>query len=310
MVVSDGSMTIGDASVARVLEWVGRVVSADFLLPETPPEAWNAAPPEALSFRDPLTREWRAAMQTWVVRISDLVILVDTGVGNARDRPQAPRLSQLNSAFFTNLAAVGVERNDVDVVVNTHIHYDHVGWNTQSVDGEWSPTFPNARYLTPRDDYALFDPANGTGPRAPRTEDERRRFEGSRRVFEDSIAPVRAAGLMDLWNGYYAIAPGFYLEQVGGHTPGSSVAWLDHGEGAVFVGDLLHAPVQVARPDDRMVFDLDDALAKSTRRRILDRAADERRWVFPAHVAGHGAFRVHRAGKSFGIDEWAPFPEV
>ena len=304
-------LVLGDATVRRVVEWVGPVAPAQALFPDTPPRAWQELDEaEGAHHWRQDGGEWRGAMQTWVVRTPEHLVIVDTGVGNDRDRPQAPRMAGWSTPFLERLAAAGVRPSDVDVVINTHIHYDHVGWNTHLVEGRWVPTFPRARYLVPADDYEYFDPANAHRMRPAKTEDERRRFEASRLVFEDSIAPLAAAHELELWRGSMQLADDLRLEQVGGHTPGSSVVWLDSGAGAVFVGDLLHTPLQISRPTDRVVFDLDETAASVARRRILERAAAEDRWVFPAHLAGPGGFRIAERGSAFEITEWAPFLPV
>jgi glyoxylase-like metal-dependent hydrolase (beta-lactamase superfamily II) len=259
----------------------------------------------------PARRDWRAAIQTWVLRSAGCTVLVDTGVGNDRDRPQVPAFDHLRTGFLQRLAEVGVEPADVEVVVNTHIHYDHVGWNTMLVDGRWVPTFPNATYLVPQADFDYFRPENAAARRPPRTEDERARFEGIRLVFADSIAPVAEAGQLRTWTGEHRVDRNLRLEPAPGHTPGSSVAWLETGEGAVFVGDLVHTPVQLARPEDACAFDLDPGRARASRRAVLEAAADTGAVVFPAHFAGPGATTVGRTGPGrLGTGRWAPLPRI
>jgi len=159
-----------------------------------------------------------------VVRVAGSTILVDTGVGNDRDRPQIPPFAYLRTGFLDRLAAAGVDPARVDVVINTHIHYDHVGWNTHLVGGVFVPTFPNATYLVSREDYEYFHPDNAANMRPAETTDERRRFAGIRLVFNDSIAPVAQAGQLQLWSGRHDL-PGLpiRLEAAPGHTPGSSL---------------------------------------------------------------------------------------
>ncbi|WP_432932783.1 MBL fold metallo-hydrolase [Microbispora sp. CA-135349] len=132
---------------------------------------------------------------------------------------------------------------------HTHRRYDHVGWNPRSRDGEWVPTFPNATYLIPRADNLYFDPDTAHRGRAPRDEHERVRWEGSTLVFNDSIAPVHRAGQAVLWEDAHRIDGNLLLEAAPGHTPGSSVLTLRSGtDRAVFVGDMLHSPVQSLKP--------------------------------------------------------------
>jgi glyoxylase-like metal-dependent hydrolase (beta-lactamase superfamily II) len=250
-------------------------------------------------------------MQTWVLRSGGRTILIDTGVGNDRDRPHAPAFDHLDTDFLQRLAHVGVDPCDVDIVVNTHIHYDHVGWNTKLDGTSWAPTFPNATYLVPHSDYDYFRPENAERMRPPRTEDEKRRFAGSRLVFADSITPIAESGQLQTWAGEYRIDNVLRLESAPGHTPGSSVAWLETGGGAVFVGDLMHTPVQIARPDDTCAFDLDPEAARASRRKVLGDAARAGATLFPAHFAGHGGASIATKGAAnFTVDKWASFTAI
>ena len=165
---------------------------------------------------------------------------------------------------------------------------------------------PNATYLMPRLDHDYFDPA-GDGPgRAPRDEYEQTRWEGGKLVFNDSVLPVTRAGQAKLWEGSYRIDGNLALEQAPGHTPGSSVLVLRSGtDRALFVGDVMHSPVQILRPDHRSCFCDDPAQAARTRRELLERAADDRALIIPAHFGGSGAAEVRRDGGNFTVSGWA-----
>lgn len=306
--MSSAAARIGSVEIDRVVEWVGPIRTVDDVFPDTPAALWteDLAP----HHWTPDTRAYRCAIQTWVLRTGGRTILIDTGVGNDRDRPQIPAFDHLGTDFLHRLAAVGVEPGDVDVVVNTHIHSDHVGWNTRLDGRTWVPTFPNATYLVPERDVEHFRP--GAVGRAPRSEDEAARFAGMELVYTDSIAPVAAAGQLQTWDGEHRIDQALRLELAPGHTPGSSVAWLESGRGAVFAGDLLHTPVQIARPDDSCAFDLDAAAARASRLTVLTAAARARAAVLPAHFAGRGATTITTGARSgtFRVDEWADFPVI
>jgi glyoxylase-like metal-dependent hydrolase (beta-lactamase superfamily II) len=296
---------IGAVEVTKVPEWTGEIAGARSIVPDSPPELWQEN--ESWLAPDhwhPDTDRYHGAVQTWVLRSEGRTILVDTGVGNDRDRPQVPLFDHLDTGFLDRLAAAGVRPDDVDVVVNTHIHYDHVGWNTRLRNGEWVPTFPNAEYVVPAIDQVFFAPENASRRRSPRTEQERRRQQGSLLVYADSIAPVLDKAT--LWEGGYRVDRNVTLEPAPGHTPGSSVVRVSSGtDRAVFVGDVLHSPVQILEPDLNSCFCEDQAEAAATRRRILERAADETELVVPAHFAGAGAAEVRRAGTRFTIKQWA-----
>ncbi|MER7052500.1 MULTISPECIES: MBL fold metallo-hydrolase [unclassified Streptomyces] len=294
-------ITLGDVTITRVWEYFGSVeMTPDTFFPDSPKEAWNSDASWLSShFVDSDTNIVNSAIQTWLLRSEGRTILVDTGVGNHKDRPYAPVWNRLETGFLANLARAGVEPEDVDIVINTHLHIDHVGWNTYLNGRQWVPTFPNATYLMPKDDFDFWNPENGHKPLLGR---------GNQNVFEDSVAPVHRAGRTLLWEGSHRIDAGLRLDAAPGHTPGSSVLTLASGtDRAVFVGDLLHSPVQILEPDSNSCFCEDPAGARATRRKVLGWAADNNALVIPAHLGGHGAAEVAREGDKFAIKGWAPF---
>lgn len=297
-------ITLGDVTVTRITEYYGSVemTPAEFF-PDSPEASWQdhrdwLAP----DFWDPETNECRSAIQTWLLRSGGRTILVDTGVGNHKERPYSPVWSHLDTGFLGALAAAGVQPEDVDLVVNTHLHVDHVGWNTRLDGRAWVPTFPNATYLMPRRDFDFWNPANEHRPRLGR---------GNQNVFEDSVAPVHEAGLTQLWDDSQRIDTNLRLELAPGHTPGSSVLHLESGgDRALFVGDLVHTALQITEPETNSCFCEDPAAARATRRDLLGRAAETGALVFPAHFGGHGAAQVKRDGTRFAIADWAGFPRT
>lgn len=295
---------LGDVTITRIMEYFGSVeMSPDTFFPESPEHTWQQHTSWlAPDFLDPETNICVSAIQTWLLRSEGRTILVDTGVGNHKERPYATVWSHLNTDFLGNLAKAGVRPEDVDIVINTHLHVDHVGWNTYLDGREWVPTFPNATYLMPKPDFDFWNPANGHQARLGR---------GNQNVFEDSVAPVAAAGHALLWEETYRIDRNLRLDLAPGHTPGSSVLTLESGtDRALFVGDLLHTPVQIVEPDTNSCFCEDPAQARVTRRRLLGRAADTNTLVLPAHLGGHGGAEVVRDGDRFAVKAWAPFSRV
>ena len=287
--------TLGNATIIRVPEWEFDVGTG--LFADTPAQAWvDEAELLVPTFYRPQTGRWRVALQSWVLEVDGLTVVVDTGVGNHRDRPHIPALSGLDTDYLGALERAGVAADEVDVVVNTHLHTDHVGWNTRLVDGEWVPTFPNARYLMPEADYRFFAP-DGAGA-----------SDGSQIVFQDSVFPV--ADQMELWSDDLQISQSLRLRPAAGHTPGSSVLWLDAGRPAVFVGDMTHCPIQIARPDDPCGFDVDAAAAAVTRKRVFTEASRSRAAVIPAHYPGHGGATLVARGDRFEVDDWLKLPGI
>ena len=290
---------LGRATLTRVPETRFQVRTS--LFAQTPAQAW-AAHADLLEpvFVDRRADEWKIAIQTWVIEVDGLTVLVDTGVGNGRQRPHMPPLDHLDTDFMVTLAQAGVRVEDVDVVINTHLHTDHVGWNTclSSAGGveTWVPTFPNARYLMAEADHHYFGP-DGAG-----------HIDGMQLVFADSVAPVAAQ--IELVSGDHQLSESLWLRPAPGHTPGSSVLWLDAGVPAVFVGDLTHCPIQISRPDDPCAFDVDPVAAAGARRRVFTEACRRGASVIPAHYPGRGGATLAAVGDAFAVADWLELPEI
>lgn len=295
-------ITLGDVTVTRLEEMHGPIMPPAAFFPTIPDSAWSEESETlAPDHLDDAGEMVQVAMQTWLLRSEGKIILIDTGVGNDKARPAVPVWDHLHLDYLSTLAAAGVQASDVDIVVNTHLHVDHVGWNTQLVDGEWRPTFANATYLMPRADFEFWNPS--TNPNITGGVNEN--------VYEDSVAPVYAAGQVQLWEGSHAIDSALRLDAAPGHTPGTSVVTLvSGGDTALFAGDLMHSPIQVTHVDHNSCFCEDPAAAIATRRRLLGWAADSNALVLPAHFSGHGALEVERRGSGFGIRGWAGFDRL
>ena len=197
-------------------------------------------------------------VQAFVIEVDDVTILVDPCVGNGKTRT-LPFWHDQSWPFLERLAAAGFAPDQVDVVVHTHLHADHVGWDTHREGDTWVPTFNNARHLYTAADLAYVRTSAMEG------ED----------VFGDSIAPVFAAGLADIVAADADLGHGLRLEPSPGHTPGHVSLWIESdGERALITGDFLHHPVQFAEPDWAEIADADAGTARETRRRMMGRAAE------------------------------------
>ena len=298
------SIFVGNVEVIRVEEAHGPVgLTVEEYVPDVPPEVWQRHEPWlAPDHLDLDSRLAQVGMQSWVLRSGGRTIVVDTGVGNDKARPLVPVWDRVDSdAYLTNLREAGVRLEDVDLVVNTHLHVDHVGWNTRLENREWVPTFPNATYLMPAVEFEYWNPANNPDVQGGVNEN----------VYEDSIAPVHAAGQVQLWKDEHRIDADLVLEAAPGHTPGSSVVKLVSGsERALFAADLVHNPVQILESDHNSCFCLDPAAARATRRSLLGWAVEHKALVLPAHFSGAGAVTVARSGRDFVIAAWAPFAKL
>lgn len=285
---------VGDIRVSRIEEWQGEFLPPEQMFTGFDSTAFRQHAPEFTpDFHNADTNRYYGFLQSWLIETGALTILFDTGAGNDKDRPGIPLFGQLATPFLERLAAAGLRVDDVDLVVCSHLHVDHVGWNTRLVDGAWQPTFPRARYLFSAIDRNYWDPSVPTpGPSATGA-------AVNQQVFEDSVAPLLAADRAELLTGEQQIAPGIHLRPAPGHTPGHLLMHLESaGEHALFVGDIVHHPIQVRFPDWNSVFCEDPTRARETRRRVLLRAAALDALVFPAHFGGQHSFRVRDDGEA------------
>jgi glyoxylase-like metal-dependent hydrolase (beta-lactamase superfamily II) len=225
-------------------------------------------------------------IQCLVIDLDGTRIAVDTCVGNDKARAN-PGWDHLQLPFLADLAAAGFPAESIDAVVCTHLHVDHVGWNTSLVDGRWVPTFPNARYLfaTPEFDY-------WKATSYPEGDD----------IFGDSVAPVVEAGRADLVAVDHRVDGGIRFDPTPGHTPGHvSVVVESGGERAVITGDMIHTPVQIADVGLSSGFDYDPNAAADTRQQFLRRYADGT-LVIGTHWGGPGAGRIRADGGGWRVE--------
>ncbi len=226
-------------------------------------------------------------VQAFVVQTGGRTVLVDPCVGNGKRR-SLPWFDNLQTPFLERLASAGVEPADIDQVLHTHLHVDHVGWDTHLVGGAWVPTFPGARYLYVEPELAWFqglDDEDASGIRA------------------DSVAPVLEAGLADLIAADADLGDGLRLEPTPGHTPGHASLWIESaGEVALITGDVIHHPFQCAEPAIAFVSDDDAGLALTTRSALLARAQDRGALVLGTHFPTSPAGRLSTDGDAWRFD--------
>jgi glyoxylase-like metal-dependent hydrolase (beta-lactamase superfamily II) len=233
----------------------------------------------------------RFAIQSFVIRLNGRTILVDTCVGEGKERPQLAAFHQRRaSGFLQRLAGVGIKAEDIDTVFCTHLHVDHVGWNTQKADGHWVPTFPHARHLFGRLELANWMAQRAAGTVPPL-------HLGS---LEDSVIPIVEAGLVDLVDDGFELAAGLILTHLPGHTEGQMGLRINSGGGrAIFCGDAIHSPVQFFQPHISTASCVDRKAAAATRRAILEEASESGWVIAPAHFRGPRFCRVRRQRAGF-----------
>nr|WP_231710286.1 MBL fold metallo-hydrolase [Roseibium limicola] len=226
-----------------------------------------------------------------MVKGPDLTILIDTGSGNTKDRPLSPRFAGLDTPYLERLKAAGVAPEDVDYVLLTHLHIDHVGWNTVLSDGKWVPTFPNATYVMTRTDREAKDPLIGA----------KEKPAGAVLPFVDSVKPLLEQATVKLVEGdEQNFLPGIDFIKTPGHAVGQMAIRLrDEGEEALFIADVMHQPIQVYNPEWSSKFCEDGVLARETRKSILSYAAENGCLILPAHFGGTHCGYIEKTAEGY-----------
>jgi len=279
---------VGDVEISRIVEVDGFADNLSMLWEGGGPEDLAKYPWLAPHFATP-DGKMVISFQAFVVKTPTRRIMVDTCLGNDRTR-HFPIFNDMQTSFLEDIAAVGCPAESIDTVLCTHLHFDHTGWNTRLVDGQWVPTFPNARYLMSRAEFADLQHEMQTGGH----------YTGH---VADSVQPVLDAGLVDFIDIPHQVTPEIRLFPTPGHTAGHcSVHLSSRGEDAVITGDLMHHPIQCAEPDRRGNFDSDKDTACRTRRQFLEAYGDGRALVIGSHFADPSAGRVVRDGPAWKLD--------
>ena len=283
------ALKLGRCVVTRVEERLGPAVPPNILLPGLTPELL-AEHRDCLTSRqrDPQSGLFVISIHSWLLRTPTHTILIDACAGNDKERlrPESAEFHRQRLPWIERLATAGARPQDIDYVLCTHLHVDHVGWNTQLADGRWVPTFPNARYLFARCDFEFWqERARGGGG-----------AHANDGVFEDSVLPIVEAGQADLVDPDHAPLPELRIVAAPGHTPGHVMVQLaSAGQRAVFSGDVMHHVLQVRLPQLNSVFCEDGTAARRTRAKLLDDCCEQDVLLLPAHFgAPHVGYVVRR----------------
>ncbi|AEW99662.1 MBL fold metallo-hydrolase [Streptantibioticus cattleyicolor] len=267
------SWTVGDITVHRVDETPLPPATGPWLLPDATPEVVTAQDWLHPHFADH-EGVLRIDSHSFAFVTGGRRVLVDTGIGNGKERAN-PAWHDLRTDFLERLTAAGFPPDSVDLVILTHLHADHVGWNTREANGDWVPTFPNSRYLTSRTEREFWAGYDMDEARA--------------QMFRDSVIPVERAGLLDLVDvpaEGVEVAPGVRLLPTPGHTPGHvAVELTSRGETALITGDCVHHPVQFAHPAIGACVDIDPRRSEATRRELFGSLAGTGTLVLGTHFA-------------------------
>ena len=272
----------GPFDITRVVDLIFPFRVPDFLFPDATPEAFaETRVSKDVRFVDVANTRLIMSFHSLIVRTKRNIILVDTCVGNHKDRPALPEWHQRTDGdYITNLAAAGLTPEHITHVLCTHLHADHVGWNTKLLNGRWVPTFPNAKYVMHAKEVEHAEHVHRTEPKRHSS-------------WDDSVQPILDAKQALIVAGDFEIEPGVHLMPAPGHTPGNIVLVLDDGkQRAYLVGDTIHHPVQIERPQWSSRFCWDADQSRQTRTKFLRDVADTGAWVIPAHFAPPSAIQV------------------
>ncbi|MDH3644033.1 MAG: MBL fold metallo-hydrolase [Gammaproteobacteria bacterium] len=274
---------IGEVKITQIVELTTASLGP-YLLPQALPEEMLAVD----WLRPFVDADGRIVLSVHalVVESQGERLIVDTCIGNDKERSY-PRWNRMQTDFLDKLTAAGYPPDAIDAVMCTHMHVDHVGWNTRLVDGGWQPTFGNARYLFAEDEWAYWkDEPQEFGP-----------------VVEDSVQPIIDAGLADLVPQTHKVTDEVWLEPTPGHTPGHvSVHIASAGEEAIITGDMIHHPCQIAHPEWSSSADWNQQASANTRDGFLGRYADRPVLIIGTHFAAPTAGHIVRDGDSFRLD--------
>lgn len=281
--------TVGRVKITNVVE-IGATGGTRFILPQATPEEAQKLPWLVPHYANAEGR-LRLNVQSWIVETPTNRIIVDTCIGNGKSNRSVPVWNGLDKPFLSDLAAAGYPADTMDTVLCTHLHVDHVGWNTKLVDGKWVPTFANARYLFGKTEYDYWAAHSPDGEH--------------KAVFEDSVQPIVEAGRAELIGSDHRIGGEVSLIATPGHSPGHmSVLIQSDGQQALLTGDVAHHPCQMAHLDWSSTADSDPVRSIEARKMLFSRFADTPTLVFgghydPGHIVRDGnAFRLIAAQKA------------
>jgi glyoxylase-like metal-dependent hydrolase (beta-lactamase superfamily II) len=282
--------TVGDLSIHRLIEQETTFLPALDLFPTLSPDVlaqdrdWMRKA-GAIDESDVLI----LSFQSYVVRAPHHTILIDSCIGNDKPRPARPKWNmKTDDTYMRALNAAGFSAGDIDFVMCTHLHVDHVGWNTKLEGGRWVPTFPKARYIFGKTEYDYWTEQNARAEVPP---------------FADSVLPVVEAKRADIVGSDFGVGDHLRILPTPGHTPGHVAFAMGRAkDDAVFVGDIMHSPLQLQHPELSPRFDVDQAQAAATRKNLLERYCDTDTLCCTAHFPSPSTGKIRRKGNGFSCE--------
>lgn len=286
-------LKLGRATVRTIMDLDPFRLPLQFLFPDGDMAALEAErpvlEPDHLDFQ---TGEVLLGVQSHLLQVGGLNILIDTCVGENKERPRRPDWHRRQATgYLDRLAEAGLRPEDIHVVLCTHLHADHAGWNTRLDNGSWVPTFPKARYVMGRTEHAHWSALEAAEP-----------GQHNHGLYADSVAPVIEHGQAELVDDGFSLAEGLEIKPLPGHTPGQIGLCLCQGVAdrrVLFCSDAIHSPVQVYQPGWSSRFCSDPIKAVETRQTLLDEAVADGTLLIPAHLRRHTAMGVKRSGGRF-----------
>lgn len=290
--MSSDRWQVGDVSISKVVE-ANTLATLDEMLLGASPQTVAATTwlnPDFVEPSDPPML--RMSVQSFVVESAGQRIVIDTCFGHGKQRAY-PGVAQTSGSYPDDLDAAGCPADSVDLVVATHLHYDHIGWHTRRHGDGWVATFPRARYLICGTEWEFWSQRYAEGQPAVFDSDL---------AYEDTLAPLWASGQVDLVEPDQLITEEVRLLPTPGHTPGHVAVWISsRGSEAAVTGDLVHTPVELVDPAWTCTSDLDAEAAADTRREFLARCHTRNALVLGTHFAAPTGGHLERAGSGWRL---------
>ena len=292
MVQTVQTFKVGDANITRVEETFLACYPLLKIFPDFTDahmamhEHWLAP-----NHYEPETGQIMMSVHSWLLQVGGKKILIDGCCGNNKLKPGRPFWNMLNEPYLERLAAAGARPDEIDIVMCTHLHHDHVGWNTMQKGGKWVPTFPNARYVFSKPDVDYFSAIDADPKEGP----------AELGTFRECVVPILEYGKADLVDcGAYRLNDFIEIDSAPGHSPGHVFFKLESkGERGVFIGDVWHHLLQVYEPDWNFPKNSDPTEARVSRRKVLDYCAATGALVMPGHVGAPFAGRIEVAANGY-----------
>ncbi len=273
---------LGAFAIERVVDVERPYALAREFFPDLTPEMLATCQAELAPGQLAADGRLEMSFHSFVIKTGRHVIVVDTCCGNHKQRPLRPAFHGMDTGYLGALVRAGVKPEEVDYVMCTHLHWDHVGWNTRLVDGQWRPTFPNAKYIMSKTEFAHWDQAYRNGVRDTHAQ-----------AFEDSVDPIVRAKQAVLVDDDYELDHGIALESCPGHSVGNCVIHISsQGQHGVMTGDVLHHQIQLRYPEMSTIADDDRLLARKNRVALIEKHAGTGHLIFPAHFPNPSVGRI------------------